>query len=135
MSIDKNTPSNRLVTVLDNEDLTPENYASVNNAIDMLRTQAAKITQLQAEVEALRKDAEWKSIETAPKDYVTEFDGWNGERVTNISWGHPAYSPKGHFAWCVSEYVDHHGNDNVEVKGLTHWKPIPQPPAITGEST
>ena len=74
--------------------------------------------------------SEWRPIETAPKDYVTEFDGWNGERITNVSWAHPEYSPKGHFAWCVSEYVHHHGYANVEVYRLTHWMPLPAPPKV-----
>ena len=70
----------------------------------------------------------WMPIESAPKDYVTEFDGWNGERVTNVSWAHPDYSAKGHFAWCVSER-DCQGQINVEVRGLTHWMPLPDAPA------
>ena len=69
----------------------------------------------------------WQPIETAPKDFVTDFDGWNGSRITDISWAHPDYSPKGHYAWCKSEY-DREGQINVEVKGLTHWIPIPLPP-------
>lgn len=72
-------------------------------------------------------------IETAPKDFVTEFDGWNGERVPNVSWAHPEYSPKGNFDWCVSEYETGHGWANVAVKNLTHWMPLPPPPGIVGE--
>ena len=72
----------------------------------------------------------WQKIETAPKDYVTEFDGWNGDRVPNVSWAHPEYSSKGHYAWCVSEYEHHNGWVNTEVKGLTHWMPLPPPPAL-----
>lgn len=71
---------------------------------------------------------EWLPIESAPKDFVTLFDGWNGERVADVSWAHPEYSQKWHYAWCVAEYVSNHGWDNVEVKGLTHWMPLPQPP-------
>jgi hypothetical protein len=70
----------------------------------------------------------WRPIETAPKDFVTEFDGWNGERVPSVSWAHPEYSPKGHYAWCVSEYENHNGWINTEVKNLTHWMPIPAAP-------
>ena len=73
---------------------------------------------------------EWQPIETAPKDFVSVFDGWNGDRVVDVSWAHPEYSPKGHYAWCVSEYTNGHGYDNVEVKGLTHWMPIPSGPVI-----
>jgi hypothetical protein len=77
-----------------------------------------------AEMEAGEPVA-WQPIETAPKDFVTIFDGWNGERVANVTWANPEYSPKGHHAFCVSEYTRGHGWDNVEVKGLTHWMPYP----------
>jgi len=73
----------------------------------------------------------WQPIETAPKDFVTEFDGWNGERVPNVIWAHPEGAPKGTYCWCVSEYVQHHGWILEEVKGLTHWMPLPPAP---GES-
>jgi hypothetical protein len=73
---------------------------------------------------------DWQPIETAPKDFVTEFDGWNGERVTDISWAHPEFSDKGYFAWCKSEYVQNYGWSNEEVRGLTHWMPLPQPPKV-----
>ena len=70
----------------------------------------------------------WQPIETAPKDFVTVFDGWNGDRVCDLLWTHPECSPKGHFAFCASEYTNGHGWDNVEVKGLTHWMPVPNGP-------
>jgi hypothetical protein len=76
-------------------------------------------------------DCKWQKIETAPKDFVTEFDGWNGERVPSVSWAHPEYSPKGHCAWCVSEYENHNGWINTEVKNLTHWMPLPAAPEAT----
>ena len=74
---------------------------------------------------------EWQPIETAPKDFVTEFDGWNGERVVNVFWGHPEYSPKGTLDWCEREYQQHHGWSAVAVKGLTHWMPLPPPPIVS----
>ena len=70
----------------------------------------------------------WQPIETAPNDFVTLFDGWNGERVPNVSWAHPKYSSKGNYAWCVSEYEHHNGWVNTEVEGLTHWMPLPAAP-------
>lgn len=76
----------------------------------------------------------WLPIESAPKDFVTEFDGWNGERVTNVSWAHPEYSPKGHYDWCVTEYEQHNGWVNEVVRGLTHWMPLPAAPS-TKEGT
>ena len=58
MSNDKYTPSNRLVTVLDNGSLTQNDYASVSSAIDTLRTQDARITELEEQLVAVQKDAD-----------------------------------------------------------------------------
>ena len=74
----------------------------------------------------------WKPIETAPKDFVTEFDGWNGERIPNVIWAKPDYAPKGEYAWCQHEYVQHHGWVLERVSGLTHWMPLPTPPESKG---
>jgi hypothetical protein len=73
----------------------------------------------------------WQPIETAPKDFVTEFDGWNGERVTNVIWAHPEYAPKGEYDWCYQDYVQHHGWVTERVRGLTHWMPLPPAPGST----
>jgi hypothetical protein len=70
----------------------------------------------------------WQPIETAPKDFVTEFDGWNGRRVPNVIWAHPEYAPKGEYDWCYSDYVQHHGWVMERVSGLTHWMPLPAAP-------
>lgn len=71
----------------------------------------------------------WQPIETAPKDFSIEFDGWTYRgRVTDVFWAHPDDAPKGHLAWCVSEYVINYGWVHVEVKGLTHWMPLPEAP-------
>ncbi len=78
------------------------------------------------------KPLTWQPIETAPKDFVTIFDGWNSERVADVIWAHPEYTPKGYHAFCVSEYTNGHGWDNVEVKGLTHWMPLPSAPDAYG---
>jgi len=75
----------------------------------------------------------WMPIETAPKDYVTEFDGWNGERVPNVSWAHPQGAANGEYDWCVSEYISGWGHQNTRVRGLTHWMPLP--PAPQGDKT
>ena len=32
-------------------------------------------------------ESPWLSVETAPKDFCTVFDGWNGERVANVFLG------------------------------------------------
>jgi len=72
---------------------------------------------------------EWQPIDTAPKDFVTEFDGWNGERVVDICWTHPCNSPKGYYAFCKSVYEVGYGQYWEEVKNLTHWMEIHPPPA------
>ena len=70
----------------------------------------------------------WQPIETAPKDFCTEFDGWNGKRVPDVSWAKPEFNQRGDYAWCVQQYENGYGWANVEVKGLTHWRPIPSAP-------
>jgi hypothetical protein len=79
--------------------------------------------------------AAWQPIEAAPKDFVTVFDGWNGERVTDVSWAHPEFSDKGHFAWCQNQYVANYGWSNDEVRGLTHWMPLPPAPEAANSGT
>jgi len=71
---------------------------------------------------------QWQPIETAPKDFVTEFDGWNGKRVPNVIWAHPEYEAKGEYAWCRPFYEPNHGWTMERVRGLTHWMPLPAPP-------
>ena len=73
----------------------------------------------------------WQAIETAPKDFTTMFDGWNGERVCDVQWARPEYAPKDHYAWCYSEYENGYGWVNHEAKGLTHWMPLPAAPKDT----
>lgn len=69
----------------------------------------------------------WQPIEAAPKDFVTEVDGWNGERVPNIIWAHPDWTARGLYAWCAIK-SDSQGSYCEEVRGLTHWMPIPKGP-------
>ena len=85
--------------------------------------------EVDRELSKPRQQAEqgWQPIETAPKDFVTSFDGWCGERVADITWAHPDYSAKGHYAFCISEYEQGFGHV-TEVKGLTHWMPLPAAP-------
>jgi len=75
---------------------------------------------------------QWQPIESAPKDVCTEFDGWNGERVTNVSWGWPDYHPKEKRCWIRSVYETGYGWISEEVHGLTHWMPLPAPPSQEG---
>lgn len=74
----------------------------------------------------------WQPIWSAPKDVCTEFDGWNGERVTNVSWGWPDYHPKEKRCWIRSVYETGYGWISEEVNGLTHWMPLPAPPSDEG---
>jgi hypothetical protein len=50
------------------------NWLLINNA-------AAELRRLQAEAERLNTTPPAQPAETAPKDFYTEFDGWNGKRV------------------------------------------------------
>ena len=73
-------------------------------------------------------ESPWLPVETAPKDFCTVFDGWNGERVANVFWGHPEYTEKGIYDWVTSEYIQGFGNENQRVRNLTHWMPLPPTP-------
>lgn len=95
-----------------------------NELKNQYRKQArAAITAYQAEA--------WQPIETAPKDFVTDIDMWaNGERLTDCSWMRPTYGPK-EYAWCRHAYDDCNGPVYNEVKGATHWQPLPPAPKAT----
>lgn len=85
-----------------------------------------------AEIAALRQP--WQPIETAPKD-GTEFDGWAGERVTGVFWGKPDDEPPNARGWVKAHYVTGYGWDVMRVNNLSHWMPLPAPPAaLSGES-
>jgi hypothetical protein len=172
MSADKNTPSNRLVTVLDNGDLTPEDYASVNNAIDTLRTQAAKIEALtqeladakqaaryetdvaaqaiadfnsiKLEVEALKNELYYSSLAATAEAH--EVDRINEELIDRINeelktlrkddgWQPIEAAPRDVMILIFQppSRITFSINDGFEYKLATHWKPLPQPPAIKGE--
>jgi len=89
-----------------------------------------RVAELEAEVQALRKDAEWRPIETAPKDHgVTQFDVWaNGERYPGCFWGRATYEPGDSGIVYQSDY-DWNGPVDSYVKGATHWKPLPPAPS------
>jgi hypothetical protein len=93
-----------------------------SECVTPLYTHPAPFTQLQAEVEALRKDAEWQPIETAPKDSFSRLYMVNGR--------------------CMQGFIDSTGmlcaqTDYHSWRKMygtpTHWKPLPKPPAIKGE--
>ena len=70
---------------------------------------------------------EWQPIETAPKDFSSVIDGWNGSRVPDMVWGRPTYDD-GDICWCSQEYEQNYGWILERVTGLTHWMPLPEPP-------
>jgi hypothetical protein len=95
---------------------------AIEQEIDALRERVAELEAAQ----------QWRPIESAPKDFTSVFDGWNGDRVCEIQWARPEYAPKDYYAWCYSEYENGYGWVNHEAKGLTHWMPLPQPPIEKG---
>lgn len=92
-------------------------YSSTEDSDSGLAAVRAKLVEL----------AGWQPIETAPKDF-TEFDGWNGERVTDVSWGWPDYHPKDKRCWIRAVYETGYGWITEEVHGLTHWMKKPEAP-------
>jgi hypothetical protein len=98
---------------------------------------ADKITQLQAEVESLRKDAEWKSIETAPKDGAEILVFFKSVGIKSVSWTDTDWDSASEYAlWCVDDnkFAPH------PLRGYSSgdemcWMHLPKPPAIKGEQT
>lgn len=89
----------------------------------------AKI-EARAAITAYQLEA-WQDISTAPKDFVTDIDIWaNGERLTDCCWMRPTYGPK-EYAWCRYAYDDCDGPVYNEVRGATHWMPLPPAPKAT----
>lgn len=73
--------------------------------------------QLRAELAALKAENEWQPIETAPKDN-TVFLAWRKHAT------HPLmvrYEPS--YDWFANY-------DGEHVYDLTHWMPLPKPPAM-----
>jgi hypothetical protein len=79
---------------------------------------------LQAEVEALRKDATWQPIDTAPKDHFPRL-----------------YMVKGR---CVQGFIDVTGMHCAQTDYQpwrkmyctpTHWMPLPKPPTAIAKDT
>jgi hypothetical protein len=91
----------------------------IQNYYKIWNNQQTKITELESQVEALRKDAEWQPIETAPKDGTRLLliidHGEHGDKIWTGLWAD---------GWAVS-----YGKPE---NAPTHWKPLPQPPAIKG---
>lgn len=72
--------------------------------------------------------AGWQPIDTAPKDVCTEFDGWNGQRITDVYWGPREGNPKGEKTWVRDVYETNYGWVVEEIFSLTHWIKKPEAP-------
>lgn len=73
---------------------------------------------------------EWQPIETAPKDFVTPVDLWNGERQADCAWSRPTYGWKHDgYEWVHLTGYDSNGPVwDVVRPPPTHWMPLPEPP-------
>lgn len=89
----------------------------------------ARIAELEAEVQRLREQTQWRPIETAPKDKPLLL----GRFWRNALWD--KNEPSVFFQWtgswedrsldksgCSSDWTEYHGLQP------THWMPLPQPP-------
>lgn len=80
-------------------------------------THKEEIALLRSELAALKAENEWQPIETAPK-YGTVFLAWRKHAT------HPLmvrYDPS--YDWFANY-------DGEHVYDLTHWMPLPKPPAM-----
>ena len=81
-----------------------------------IKEQAKEIKRLTKEVAKLRKATEWQPIETAPQDKVLlYYPKQTGPNALN--------------QWIIIGYGRGHC-----FRKPSHWMPIPQPPAVEGES-
>lgn len=71
--------------------------------------------------------SEWKPIDTAPKDFCTSVDLWNGERNADCIWGRPTYGRVD--CWICQTGYDSDGPVWDALRpSPTHWMPLPEPP-------
>jgi hypothetical protein len=100
-------------------------------------TKADKINQLQAEVEALRKDDKWIPVsERLPEpdiDVLCYLQFGSSHRIA-VAGLFPIEMGAGLRSGIRSEWLEFSNPDSALVT-VTHWKPLPQPPAIKGEAT
>jgi hypothetical protein len=129
----------------------------LNECAETLKTQAAQITQLQAEVEALRKDAAWIPVsERLPDGGVTVLACYKNSignvRRIRAMWI-PAKSSEassesdfGEYDEASDTYYDPEGwyekIDNAAdysamfvSEVVTHWMHLPKPPTATAKDT
>lgn len=82
----------------------------------------SKVEQLERELEAVRKDVQWRPIETAPRDKtIVALLRLNGDG--SFTYGYGYYVPMdGWRCWAHHEY-----------KPPTHWMPLPPAPDAAKE--
>ena len=69
----------------------------------------------------------WQPIESAPKDFVTTVDLWNGERNADCIWGRSTYGRV--YCWIRETGYDSDGPVWDALRpSPTHWMPLPEPP-------
>ena len=92
---------------------------------DVAAQAIADFNALQLEVDALRKDAEWQPIETAPKD---------GTEIV-VGYGRQSGFPKEIvFFNNLHKFWSHYGEARLGLEAnATHYMLLPKPPAIKGE--
>jgi hypothetical protein len=121
---------NSLLRLCEHHTLQYKESASISDAVKTLRTQAAKIEALQAEVEALRKDAEWIPVsERLPEDrkpYLVY--------MVNVATKEPYTAQSRLNPAKTGFYVEYDERTDTPLKTVTHWTPLPKPP-IAGEAT
>lgn len=101
--------------------------------------QKSRIAELEAEVQALRKDAEWLPIETAPANtWILTFGDWQdppvgislyrNERRVIDRVEHESMNDKGRRRIVQEETVTDREWDGYHWEP-THWKPLPPAPS------
>lgn len=117
--------------------MTPEQYTSLPERLravtadttltdyqsDLMHWSADEIDRLRAEVAAMRADAEWRPIETAPQVGTAFLLGVVRGVVRVIRWGKTSHVPL--YGWCLADQ----GPEDFDLCTPTHWRPLPTPPA------
>jgi Protein of unknown function (DUF551) len=91
-------------------------------------TQAAKITELESQVEALRKDATWIAVSERLPDDNAIYLAYFVRKDTGLS-----YIGKSMLRPALNAFYVAHDLNDAPMETVTHWKPLPPPPAIKGE--
>lgn len=100
-----------------------------NNLDFIAAANPAAILALIADLEAMRKDAGWISVnERLPSKY-TEVMVWPHPSDYCLTAELYGESASGNPVWKYGEYTNGWGHENIEItRPVTHWMPLPQPP-------